>query len=224
MVEGSASQGEGRSAYKRRVIIEAATVLFLRDGYGGTSMDHIAASAGVSKQTVYKHFADKAELFRAIVSGVSAKAEAIVAEMSACLHDEAVTTVDALRTALTDLARSYLDGVLQPTVLALRRLVIAEAERFPDLAEAYYTQTVSRAIDLIAGALRRFAGRELLTVADPYLAAAHFAYLVLAIPQDRAYFHPRRRIPAAERDRLAAEAVRVFLAGYQRQAVRRHQR
>jgi len=105
---------------------------------------------------------------------------------------------------------------LQPTVLALRRLVIAEAERFPELADAYYGQTVSRAINALAGAFGTFEARGLLTFEDAHLAAGHFAYLVLSIPQDRAHFHPHHRVPAAERDRLAAEAVRVFLAGYQR--------
>lgn len=217
MAEGSAvERGEGRSASKRRAIIEAATAAFLRDGYGGTSMDQIAAAAAVSKQTVYKHFADKAQLFRDIVSGVTENAEAITDQMTTRLRDEAITTTDALQAALTELARGYLDGVLQPTVLALRRLVIAEAERFPELADAYYGQTVSRAIGALADALRTFEARGLLTVQDARLAAAHFAYLVLSIPQDRAHFHPHHPTRAAERDRLAAEAVRVFLAGYQR--------
>ncbi|HTR70834.1 MAG TPA: TetR/AcrR family transcriptional regulator [Mycobacteriales bacterium] len=217
MAERSVVAGsEGRSAYKRRAIVEAATALFLREGYGGTSVDQIAADAAVSKQTVYKHFGDKAQLFRAIVLRVTSHAESIVSEMSAVLYDEAVTTTDTLRAALTSLARRYLDGVLQPSVLALRRLVIAEAERFPDLADIYYRQTVSRAIDVIADALSTFEARGLLTVQDSHLAAGHFAYLVLAIPQDRAYFAPRRRTSAAERDRLAAEAVRVFLAAYRR--------
>jgi TetR/AcrR family transcriptional regulator, mexJK operon transcriptional repressor len=54
---------EGRSARKRRAIMEAATTVFLGKGYLGTSMDEIAALAAVSKQTVYKHFADKEGLF-----------------------------------------------------------------------------------------------------------------------------------------------------------------
>src|SRR5437868_81719 len=53
----------GRSARKRRAIMEAATTLFLRNGYQGTSMDDIAAAAAVSKQTVYKNFGDKGRLF-----------------------------------------------------------------------------------------------------------------------------------------------------------------
>jgi TetR/AcrR family transcriptional regulator, mexJK operon transcriptional repressor len=127
-----------------------------------------------------------------------------------------ISTSDDLRAVLTDLARRYLDGVLQPNVLALRRLVIAEAERFPDLARTYYEQAPARAIELIAGHLRAFAERDLLKVSDPTLAAANFAYLVLAIPQDKAQFCPGEQPGRAERERMVAEAVRVFLAAYQR--------
>ena len=59
----------GRSARKRQAILAAARTLFLRHGYGGTSMDEVAAIAAVSKQTVYKQFADKQRLFAAVITG-----------------------------------------------------------------------------------------------------------------------------------------------------------
>jgi TetR/AcrR family transcriptional regulator, mexJK operon transcriptional repressor len=209
-----ATAGTGRSARKRQAIMAAATALFLRDGYRETSMDQVAADAAVSKQTVYKQFTDKEQLFRGIVLGVTANSAVIIAELTAVLGTAGVTSRQELRAALTELARRYLDGVLQPHVLALRRLIIAEAERFPDLARTYFEEAPARAIEVIADALRDYAGRGLLTVGDYGLAAAHFAYLTLGIPLDRAQFHPGERLSAAERDRLAAEAVRVFLAAY----------
>jgi TetR/AcrR family transcriptional regulator, mexJK operon transcriptional repressor len=209
-----AEVGVGRTARKRRAILEAATGLFLRDGYRNTSMDQVAAGAAVSKQTVYKQFADKEQLFREIVLGVTGNSEAIIAEITAALRAVDATSREQLDAALTDLARRYIDGVLQPHVLALRRLIIAEADRFPDLAHSYFEQAPARAIAVIAEALRTYVDRGLLAAEDPELAAAHFAYLALAIPQDRAYFYPDRRPSRAERDRLAAEAVRVFLAAY----------
>jgi TetR/AcrR family transcriptional regulator, mexJK operon transcriptional repressor len=204
----------GRSARKRQAIMEAATALFLRDGYRETSMDQIAADAAVSKQTVYKQFADKEQLFRDIVLGVTANSAAIIAGLNSVLAGTSVTSPEQLQAALTELARRYLDGVLQPHVLALRRLIIAEAERFPDLARTYFEQAPARAIEVVAGALADYAGRGLLAPGDPGRAAAYFAYLTLAIPLDRAQFHPGERPSPAERDRLAAEAVRIFLAAY----------
>ena len=64
-------EDQRRSARKRRAILDAATTTFLSKGYLGTSMDEIAALAQVSKQTVYKHFADKQSLFTEIVTGTS---------------------------------------------------------------------------------------------------------------------------------------------------------
>jgi TetR/AcrR family transcriptional regulator, mexJK operon transcriptional repressor len=206
---------DGRSARKWRAIMEAATALFLRDGYRNTSMDQVAADAAVSKQTVYKHFADKDQLFREIVLGVTSNSEAIITDLTSVLRNSEIDSVADLRTVLTDLARRYIDGVLQPNVLSLRRLIIAEAERFPDLARTYFEQAPSRGIDVIADALRTYERRGLLDLGDARLAAAQFAYLVLGIPQDRAQFCPQQRPSPAERDRLATEAVRVFLAAYQ---------
>jgi TetR/AcrR family transcriptional regulator, mexJK operon transcriptional repressor len=205
----------GRSARKRRAIMEAATALFLRDGYRNTSMDQVAGDAAVSKQTVYKHFADKEQLFREIVLGVTGSSEAIITDLTAALRSNEIDSAADLRTVLTDLARRYLDGVLRPNVLSLRRLIIAEAGRFPDLARTYFEQAPSRGIDVIAEALRTYERRGLLDLGDARLAAGQFAYLVLGIPQDRAQFCPRERPSPAECDRLAAEAVRVFLAAYQ---------
>jgi TetR/AcrR family transcriptional repressor of mexJK operon len=204
----------GRSARKRRAIMDAGTALFLRDGYRETSMDQVAAGAAVSKQTVYKQFADKERLFRAIVLGVTENSEAIITDMTAALRNTDVASHAELSAVLTDLARRYIDGVLQPHVLALRRLIIAEAERFPDLARTYFERAPARAIEVIADALRNYIQGGLLAADDPRLAAAHFAYLALAIPQDRALFHPGERPSAADRDRLADEAVRIFLAAY----------
>ena len=66
---------ESRSARKRRAIVEAAAGLFLAHGYQGTSMDEIAALAAVSKQTVYKNFSDKEQLFSDIVLAAAARAD-----------------------------------------------------------------------------------------------------------------------------------------------------
>ena len=93
----------GRSARKRQAIVEAATALFLEHGYQGTSMDDIAALAAVSKQTVYKNFADKQQLFSDIVLGAAARADAFIAALPRVLAD-----TDDLEAGLRALARQYL--------------------------------------------------------------------------------------------------------------------
>src|SRR5579859_3742836 len=81
-------EDERRSTRKRRAILDAATTVFLSNGYLGTSMDEIAALARVSKQTVYKHFADKERLFSEIV-------RATVDEIANPNNDEVLKLSDA---------------------------------------------------------------------------------------------------------------------------------
>jgi AcrR family transcriptional regulator len=201
---------ETRSQRKRSAIVEAATETFLRNGYRGTSMDQIASAAGVSKQTVYSHFADKAALFTEIVAQT-------VDEASDPVHDEVVTMQDSgdLEADLTDLARRQLGRVLQPRLLQLRRLVISEADRFPELGRAFYERGAGRTIATLAETFERLAERGLLSVEDPAVAATHFNWLVMSAPVNQAMFLGESGIPeAAELDRLAESGVRAFLAAY----------
>src|SRR5689334_17738761 len=117
----------GRSARKRLTILSAGRDLFLSNGYQGTSVDQIAASAEVSKQTVYKHFGDKHELLLSIVN------EALDATVMPLL-DRITTLADTsdLEVELTALAADYLRAVLQEPVVQLRRLVVGEANRVPE--------------------------------------------------------------------------------------------
>src|ERR1700731_4518739 len=72
----------GRSKQKRRTVLQSAEELFLTRGFNGTSMDEVAVHAGVSKQTVYNQFANKASLFVVIVQSMTAQAaKRVQAEM-----------------------------------------------------------------------------------------------------------------------------------------------
>ena len=201
---------EPRSVRKRRAILDAASEVFLRNGYLGTSMDEIAALARVSKQTVYKHFADKESLFTAIVgAAVDAAGDPVTAEATA-LADS-----DDLAADLTALARDQLGKVMQPRLMQLRRLVIGEAGRFPELGRAFYDRGAGRTTAALAVAFERLTERGLLRADDPQLAAAHFNWLVMAAPVNRAMLLGDDAIPgAAELDRYAEGGVRAFLAAY----------
>jgi AcrR family transcriptional regulator len=202
--------GERRSARKRTAILEAATTVFLRKGYLGTSMDEIAALAAVSKQTVYKHFADKQRLFSEIVTSTVDEAGDRVYRAVLDLADSGDIEAD-----LRELARRELALVLQPRVLQLRRLVIGEAARFPELGRVFYEQGPGRTIAALAAAFERLAARGVLQLDDPLLAAAHFNWLVLSIPLNQAMLlGTDEPASAAELDRYADAGVRVFLAAY----------
>ena len=201
---------ERRSPRKHQAILEAAATVFLGKGYLGTSMDEIAGLAGVSKQTVYKHFVDKERLFIEIVINT-------VNEISDPVYEEVRSLKDSgdLAADLRDLARRQLAGVMQPRLLALRRLVIGEAGRFPELGRTFYEQGPGRTIDALATAFERLAARGLLELEDSATAAAHFNWLIMSAPINRAMLLADDQIPAgAALHRYADDGVRAFLAAY----------
>ena len=199
-----------RSARKRRAILDAATATFLRQGYLGTCMDEVAALAGVSKQTVYKHFADKERLFTEIVAAtVDAASDPVQAELRE-LRDSGDVGAD-----LRDLARRQLTAVMQPRLLQLRRLVIGEAARFPDLGRAFYDRGPRRSVATLADALAALAERGVLRLDDPRVAAEQFNWLIMAAPLNRAMLLGEDGPPPpAELDALVDAGVRAFLAAY----------
>jgi TetR/AcrR family transcriptional regulator, mexJK operon transcriptional repressor len=205
----AATAQPSRSAQKRQGIIAAATTAFLRNGYLGTSMDEIAALAGVSKQTVYKQFEDKERLFTEIVLGtIDQVAEPFYGGIGA-LED-----TEDLETDLRRLAGQLITIVTDPQLLQLRRLVIGEAGRFPELGRSYYERGPGRSTETLASRLEVLAERGLLRLDDAQLAAEHFNWLVLSVPLNQAMFSVDLDFSPAELDRYADEAVRIFLAAY----------
>lgn len=209
-MESSERPRRARRLASGGAIREAATALFMEKGYDGTSMDEIAGAAGISKQTIYTHFPSKEQLFADLVLGNTERVEDFADDLI-----QAFRGADGVEDGLRRVARMYAGLVIQPEVLRLRRLVLAEAGRFPELARSYYERVPERVYGILASLLKELAEAGRLRVADPRLAAQHFAWLILGIPLDRGMF-----LPAAEASSgftvgdLADAGVRVFLAAY----------
>jgi len=189
----------------REQILRVATDLFLEQGYGSTSVESVAARAGVSKRTFYDRFEDKAALFAAVVHGII---EAIRPPASVPLLAGA-----NLPEILRRLAGLILKAALSPQAIALHRLVTGESNRFPELASAVENDGgQAEAISLIAGLLQRELPKIKLSPENQLFAAQQFIYMLVAVPQRRAtgFGSP---MTAAELEAWAANAVTLFLGG-----------
>jgi TetR/AcrR family transcriptional repressor of mexJK operon len=196
------------AARTRRAILKTAAALFLERGYGGTSMDLIAAGAGVARQTIYNQFESKELLFRAIYSALADEAMLPLAT--------AARRGSSLRTTLLRLARNNVATTLSPSHLALYRLVVAEAAHFPDLGRAIYEAGAARAVAQLSAFLREQSRCGRLEVPNPEAAAEHFFASVAGFQQFRALMGVAA--PAAEVAARTEEAVDAFLRAFKARA------
>jgi len=200
-------------ADKRSSILNAAAEIFLDGGYLGVSLDEVAAKAHVVKQTVYAHFSNKRDLFVAMVS-------ALTNEASDRVHVGVpeFREGDDLKRYLTDYAVRQLQVALTPRIVRLRRLVIGEVSRFPELGKALYSSGPGRAVNSLAAAFERIAACSSLAIRNPSLAASQFNWLVMSAPLNRAMLLGDDAIPSkSELQKHAAESVELFLAAYHQQ-------
>jgi TetR/AcrR family transcriptional regulator, mexJK operon transcriptional repressor len=198
-----------RVVRSRMAIVAAATEHFLEHGYLDANVDAIALRAGVAKRTVYNVFGGKEQLFRAILREAIDTAETFSARAAASLGE-----TDDVAAELTDASLELARAVLGGRIVPLRRLLIGEATRFPELARDYHRRAPGRVMATLADALRRYDARGLLRVGDPEVAAEHLAFLVLGASLDSALFEVDGATSPDEVERRARAGVATFLRAY----------
>ena len=200
---------ETRAARKDREIIEAATAAFIAKGYDGTSMEEIATKAGASKQTVYKHFTDKETLFTEVVEATASQTNDIVESVTMLLSE-----AKFMEGGLQQLARRMTAALMDDELLKLRRLIIANADRIPQLGRSWYEKGFERMLASVASCFQKLTSRGLLQTSDPLLAASHLFGMLLWIPMNEAMFTGRNPRSKADLERHADASVEAFLAAY----------
>jgi AcrR family transcriptional regulator len=186
-------------------ILDVATELFLAEGYGATSIEAVAQRARISKRTFYHRFSDKAALFGAVVRRII---EQLRPPAGTPLYEGG-----SLDEVLRRLARLMLRAALMPMALALNRLMVAEAQRFPELAAIVAREGGRGAlVGEIAGMLEREMRVGALTIDRPEFAAEQFIQLVVSLPQRRA-LGLGEPMTEAELDIWAEDCVNLFLNG-----------
>ena len=194
------------SPEKRAQILSGAAAVFAADGYEGASMARIAAVAGVSKGTLYNYFDSKAALFTAYIGETCERHLARVFDQAD--HDGDPAQV------LRNIGKRMVQMMLSDQGLAIYRMVIAEAARFPDLARGFFNAGPARAIGFLATWLAEETRRGRLNVADPAFAAEQFFHLC----QTRLVL--RRRLamlpdpPEDDIDAVIEASIGMFLRTY----------
>lgn len=198
------SRREQNRQAKRVRILDAALSVFSESGFSGASMDKIAATAGLSKPTLYHHFDSKAALFHAMMS---AQRDAIMMAFDPNPTRDFVQQLHAF-------AWSYAGTVMRAEFLSLARLIIAEAHRFPDIGREYQNSGPDKVLKGVMTFLsaQRIAGH--LSFDDSELAAEDFWGLILSAPRNRALHDPSATPSTGEIARYINNGLRTFLRAY----------
>lgn len=145
--KSSRDNADARLELTRETILGGARAVFLQVGFASASMDLIAAKAGVSKMTIYRHFPSKEILFAGVISSLCDK---IVGSDLKYIFDRQP------REALAVFARKMIEITLAPETVELHRIVVAESRRFPELGRLFYASGPKACI----GALETYFARN----------------------------------------------------------------
>lgn len=206
MAQADAASDRSEQTPKQRDIADAATRLFMAQGYAQVSMDVIARAAGVSKATLYAYFASKERLFASLVGDACTRS----GPSSVVLSDNAAD----VRETLATLADRTLRFMLEEQSLAIYRVVMAESARFPELGRAFYERGPATGRRNLAVWLEHQMAAGQLRRADPEIAAEQFTGLLRTHLQMRALLGVDPKPTAAEIEATAAAAVDTFMRAY----------
>jgi AcrR family transcriptional regulator len=191
---------------KRRQIIEGARAVFLTQGFDAASMNDIARAAGVSKGTLYVYFKHKEQLFEAIIDQeCEGQAEGIF-QLDPNNHD-----VEAV---LTRVGFTFIGFLCRPEKAQAIRIVIAIAERMPELGRKFYEHGPAQGIRKLTAYLAAQVEAGVLVVDDCEVAAAQLLEAYQAMIFKSMVFNFVREPSREQIDRVVRTAVKVFLAAY----------
>lgn len=171
-VSSPPSRRESNRLSRREAILDVAKGSFLNQGYSGTSMSAIAAELGGSKGTLWSYFPSKEALFAAVIDRAT---EEFRHQLTLVLNP-----ADDLEVALTRFCRHYLARIMSADGVALHRLVVAEASRFPEVGKIFYDRGPRQTNLLLAKFLADAQRDGRLRGIEPTRAAQQLTWLCMA--------------------------------------------
>ena len=202
-MSGLGKREQNRQARIRR-ILRSALKIFAERGFVGASMDEIAADAGISKPTLYQYFPSKDELFTAMMSS---ERDHMLATFEHSTDADMVGELYAF-------SWHYAETVLRPDMLSLARLIIAEAQRLPDIGRVYQASGPDRVLTGMMDYLRRQHEAGRLMIDDAELAAEDLWGLILSAPRNRVLHIPDAMPDRQTIERYIRHGLGVFLRAY----------
>ncbi len=198
--------GRPKDLAKREAILEAAKSLFLSLGYANTSMDAVAAAAGVSKLTVYSHFQDKQTLFcSAVMATCQIQLPDLLFE-----YPEGVPVEEVL----LNIARGFQALISSDEAVKLSRLIMAQGSLDPSFGEYFYEAGPKRVLAGMEALLRGAHERGLLRIDNPLRAAEHFFCLVKGAPDYRLLLGCAGPLEGEEAEAHVREVVGIFVRAF----------
>jgi len=192
---------------KQQQILAGAETLFLAHGYEGTSMSQVARQAGVSKGTLYNYFDSKAALFSALVENLSVAKQPFIVSILDNDSEDCTTT-------LIKLAEKFIRVMMTPTALMLYRIIVAEAAKFPQLADIFWQQAFGRTLGVLVPWIEKRTARGELNVQDATLAAEQFMSLAQTHLVNRRRFELPVTCDEAQIARISIAAGTAFCKIY----------
>ncbi len=198
-----------RGTRRRQQIITVAERVFLASGFSDTKMQDVATEAGASKETLYRHFGSKEELFAEVVDN---RARSLREQL-----DIAIKHPRALNEVLHDLGIKLLQTMTSPEIVAFLRMVVAETPRDPKLGRMFYAVGPGQTLDKLAEFLSVAQGRNDFKGRDASLAAGIFVGAVMSqIHMQCLLLEGVPQLSATEIERRVGEVVAMFASRYLR--------
>jgi TetR/AcrR family transcriptional repressor of mexJK operon len=205
--QSARTKSEIRTERVTNRLLDAASKFFMERGFEATSMGEIARYARASKETFYRHFPGKEDLFRAVVIR---GARMVAGELSAVL-----LTHETPDKALAAFGELFLDRILAKDSISFQRMMMMERERFPELVQSLRADGRERVRASLARYLDEQVARGRLRKMDTAVGARQFLDLVAAEMIFAATRCGRPKPSKAQIRQRVEEAIECFLRGYQ---------
>jgi AcrR family transcriptional regulator len=189
----------------RGIINEAARSEFAAKGYAATNMESVARRAGVSTKTLYRLIPNKATLFEGMITERIDRFASVV-RVRACDGSN-------IKAALCDALVVWGELILDGEVIALQRLILADGEKFPEIAETFYHKAIRRTERTLANWLQAQNERGLIRIEDAEATAGMLLGMLVFQPQRAVLFGHAPPPDRQQLERRAEAVAELFLRG-----------